>query len=43
MISIEFKKSICRILADLVKSDNVISVDEIAVLEMQEVQRSHEG
>lgn len=33
MASIELKKSVCRILTDLVKSDNVISVDEMEVLE----------
>jgi hypothetical protein len=31
--SIELKKSVCRILTDLVKSDNVISVDEMDILE----------
>ena len=33
MATIEFKKSVCRILTDLVKSDNVISVDELNILE----------
>ncbi len=33
MASIELKNSLCRILADLVKSDNVISVDEMDILE----------
>lgn len=33
MASIELKKSVYRILTDLVKSDNVISVDEMEVLE----------
>ncbi len=33
MASIELKKSVCRILTDLVKSDNVISVEEMDILE----------
>ena len=33
MASIELKKSVCRILTDLVKSDSVISVDEMDVLD----------
>ena len=33
MATIELRKSVCRILTDLVKSDNVISVDEMDVLD----------
>ena len=36
MAAIELKKSVCRIITDLVKSDNVISVDEMDILEKAE-------
>lgn len=37
MATIELKKSVCRIITDLVKSDNVISVDEMDIIEKAEM------